>query len=83
MIELTEEQRRAVQEGEAVRIAAGKLGIECVLIRADVYARVHALLSAGRLTPEEQRSLLHVAALRAGWDDPAMDVYDEHPHRSC
>jgi hypothetical protein len=35
------------------------------------------LVGVGRLSVEEQRSLLRVAGLRAGWDDPAMNIYDE------
>jgi hypothetical protein len=77
MIELTEQQRRAVQEGEAVRVAEDELGTECVLVRADVYERVQALVGVGRLSAEEQRSLLRAAGLRAGWDDPAMNIYDD------
>jgi hypothetical protein len=29
------------------------------------------------LSPQERQQLLVKAGLRAGWDDPAMDVYDE------
>jgi hypothetical protein len=29
------------------------------------------------LTEEEQRELLIQAGLRAGWDDPEMDVYND------
>jgi hypothetical protein len=77
MIELTEEQRRALKDGEAVRLSEAEIGTDCVLVRADVYEQVRSLVNAGRLGLDEQRALLHAAALRAGWDDPAMDVYDQ------
>jgi hypothetical protein len=77
MIELTEQQWRAVQVGEAVRVAGEELGTECGLARADVYERVQALVGIGRLSAEEQRSLLRAPGLRAGWADPAMNIYDE------
>jgi hypothetical protein len=47
MIELTETSGGPFKKGEAVRIAAGKLGIECVLIRADVL-RAHSGSPGGR-----------------------------------
>jgi hypothetical protein len=48
-----------------------------VLLRADAYERLHMLLEHGPLSIEEQRSLLHEAGKRAGWDDPEMDVYND------
>jgi hypothetical protein len=41
---LTIEQIEAVKEGEPVRVAGSEIGIDCVLLRADVYERVKNLI---------------------------------------
>ncbi len=48
-----------------------------VLIRAEVYDRLKDLFDNGPLTEEERAGLLRDAGKRAGWDDPAMDVYND------
>ena len=48
-----------------------------VVIRAEVYERLKDLFHAGPLTQKERAGLLREAGMRAGWDDPAMDVYNE------
>jgi hypothetical protein len=52
MIELTEQQRQAIQQGEPLRVSEGSLDL--VLIRADVFESLQALLetAAGRTVPE-------------------------------
>ena len=39
---------------------------------------MQALLEPSRLTYNEQRELMRAAGVRAGWDDPAMDAYDNY-----
>jgi hypothetical protein len=48
MIELTEQQRQSIQQGEPLRVSAGNLDL--ILIRADVFASLQTLLetAAGR-----------------------------------
>ncbi len=48
-----------------------------VLLKADVFDRIHLLLQGGPLSKEEQRFLLEQAGRRAGWDDPEMDIYND------
>jgi hypothetical protein len=72
---LTQQQRRAVESGQNVPITVD--GIECVLVRADVFENVRAALSGG-LTHEELDELLSVSAAGSDWMDPAMDIYDEY-----
>ena len=48
-----------------------------MLVKADVFDRLHALLQGGSLSKEEQKYLLEQAGRRAGWDDPEMDIYDD------
>jgi hypothetical protein len=49
MIVLNEEQRRAVLNGEVVRVAAPELGEDVVLLRADAYEQVREALDDDRL----------------------------------
>jgi len=81
MIELTPEQRRAVarHQGSPPRAIDPDTQTGFVLIREETYDRIKALVA------EEDESQLpralypHVMEIfgREGWDDPAMDVYDE------
>jgi hypothetical protein len=75
MIELTAEQRRELNT-DVPRVIDPETRIKYVLVKEEVYERLEALLVPGRLTFAEQQAALHAAGLRAGWDDPEMDVYD-------
>lgn len=44
MIELTEQQRRAILDGKAVRVADPEWGETVVVVREDLYQRLQALL---------------------------------------
>jgi hypothetical protein len=48
-----------------------------VLVRADVYQRFKALFETDPVTKEERFFQFQQFGRRAGWDDPAMDVYDD------
>ena len=48
MIELTEKQRQALRNGEAVRVPALDNGEEVVLLRGEDYDRIQALLEDER-----------------------------------
>jgi len=75
MIELTEQQR---QELNAVppRVIDPQTKKSYVLVSETVYERIQALLIPERLSKAEQQALLRTAGLRAGWDDPEMEIYD-------
>lgn len=75
MIELTAEQRLELGT-DTPRAIDPETRTRYVLVREDVYERIEALLTPERLTESEQQAALHAAGLRAGWDDPEMDVYD-------
>ena len=75
MIELTKEQGRELN-GEGVRVIDPNTKRVYVLISEDAYERIQTLLTPERLPVIEQQALLHAAGLRAGWDDPEMNVYD-------
>lgn len=75
MIELTEQQRQQLI-GDCPRVLDPQTKKTYVLVSEEVYERMQALLAPERLPRSEQQALLHAAGLRAGWDDPEMDVYD-------
>ena len=60
-VELTEEQRRAVAAagGGPATVTDPETATEYVLVRADVYSRLRAVVDG--------------MTRRAGWDDPALD----------
>ena len=61
MIELTEQQRQAVRDGEAVRVNAPELGEEVVLLSATQYQNIRELLDDKR----EQDALLRYSMKQA------------------
>jgi hypothetical protein len=75
LITLTKEQRTELN-ASTPRVIDPDTQQRYVLVPEDVYERMEAILVPGRLTAAEQQIALHAAGLRAGWDDPAMDVYD-------
>lgn len=76
---LTDEQREAIRQGQAVRLIDPTTQVECVVVRADVYERVRSLLvDDGPLTEEERRAAIQAAGLRADWDDPELDAYEQY-----
>jgi hypothetical protein len=75
MIELTEKQREELV-AEVPRVVDPQTKKTYVLVSEEVYERLKALLVPSRVPLPEQRAILHAAGLRAGWDDPAMNVYD-------
>ncbi len=62
MIELTEEQTQAVEEGGNPILLNPKTQEEFVLIRKEVFEKMRRFL----------------APLNRGWDDPEMDVYEQY-----
>jgi hypothetical protein len=64
MIELTDEQRRELEQPGPVQVRDPQTNETYVLVRADVYARMRAVIDG--------------TTRRAGWDDPALDVYEKY-----
>jgi hypothetical protein len=80
MLTIPKELQQAVRtsHGRPLRLTDPETHAEYVLLQADVYDQLHGLLSnAPLLTPDERRAVLIQAGLRAGWDDPEMDVYND------
>ncbi|MGH7174728.1 MAG: hypothetical protein ACRELF_07020 [Gemmataceae bacterium] len=75
MIELTEQQRQELK-GELPRVLDPQTKKIYVLVSEEAYERMQSPLAPERLPRNEQQALLHAAGLRAGWDDPEMEIYD-------
>ncbi len=75
MIELTEQQRQELKR-DLPRVLDPQTKKIYVLVSEEAYERMQALLAPERLPRTEQQALLHAAGLRAGWDDPEMEIYD-------
>lgn len=61
MIELTEQQRQAVKNGEAVRVSAPEIGEDLVLLSAAQYESIRELLD----DQHEQQAVLRYAMKQA------------------
>lgn len=77
-IDLTTEQWADIRQGEhPVRVNDPSHNAAFVLVRADVYERFKSLFEEDPVTATERLEQLRRFGQRAGWDDPAMDVYDD------
>ena len=78
MIELTNEQHQALEQhgAEPVRAIDPATNAEYVLLRAELYDRLKALLSEDAEWSEGAYAAAMEIFARDGWDDPRMDTYD-------
>ena len=85
MIELTEQQRRELDEGRAVAVIDADTATPYVVLRRDIYERVRSLLyDDGEATADELRAMLAHSSSANGWDEPGMDAYDRYDEeRRC
>lgn len=67
-IALTEEQRKALESEAYPRLRDAQTNEVCVLIKEDVFKRM--------------RRIVDGFARTAGWDDPALDAYEQHRERT-
>ena len=76
-MDIPSEFRAAIEaaHGGPVKIVDGDQ--HYVLIRAELYERLKDLFDDNPLSEQERSGLLREAGKRAGWDDPAMDVYND------
>lgn len=73
---LTEEQVRAVKNGESVRLDPD-IGTECVILRADIFDRVKALLD-DNVSFEQVGILVNDAMKEDDFNDPLLDSYQKY-----
>ena len=77
-IQLTENQWADIEGGDApVRVSGPGRSESFVLVRTEVYERFKSLFEKDPVTEQERQFQLQQFGKRAGWDDPAMDIYDE------
>jgi len=80
MITIPKELQQAVQvsQGKPIHLADPETNVEYVVLPAEVYDRMQKLFYDDEpLTNDEQQNLLIKAGLRADWDDPEMDIYND------
>jgi hypothetical protein len=80
MIELNEELRQAVMQhpGEPVSLVDPATREMFVLVRSKIYQRLTRLVfDDSEFSVSEAYPLLDEMAAKAGWDDAAMDVYND------
>jgi hypothetical protein len=75
-IELSNDQRQAVDAaGLPLTLVDPRTGSEYVLVSAQTFERVQALFNDD-LTETYPAQI--ESAMRAGWDDPVMDEYNDY-----
>ena len=81
MIVLSKEIQEAVQKSEdsLIRLIDPETNVEYVVLRAETFEQMRnrVYYDDGPITEEERRALLIQAGLRAGWDAPEMDIYND------
>lgn len=80
MITLPKDIQKTVRtsEDQPIRLTDPETNNEYVLLPADLYDQKRELFCEHpTLTQDEKRALMLQAGLRAGWDDPEMDVYND------
>jgi len=78
MIELTAAQHQVLEQNgtEPVRVVDPANRAEYVLVRAELYGRLKAILDDDGWVEGAYTLAMEVFA-KDGWDDPRMDVYDK------
>lgn len=80
MITMPKDIQEAVHASEdhPIRLTDPETNAQYVLLPAEVYDQIQELFyDHSLLTRDEKRALMLKAGLRAGWDDPEMDVYND------
>ena len=76
-VSLTAEQLQAVKDGAALRLPVPELAMECVLVRADPYARVQAVVDDA-VGEDEVAFVVEASMKEYDADDPALESYQKH-----
>ena len=78
---LSEEQRRTLQEhpGAAVPLVDEAAKVKAWLVPDAAYQKIRSLLEGDSFDVRGAYAAQDEVARNAGWDDPAMDVYNEDP----
>ncbi len=82
---LSDEQRRAIEDhpDNPVVVIDDATKRRYVLLPEDIYVRLQAVVTSGVLDIRDTYAAQEQAALAAGWDDPALDAYNDYnAHRT-
>jgi hypothetical protein len=76
---LTDQQWADMQREQdtPVRVSDPAQQASFVLVKAELYERFKSLFEEDPVSHEERLFQLQQFGRRAGWDDPAMDIYDD------
>jgi hypothetical protein len=79
-VNLSAEQQSALanQSEQPLRLVDPRSQQTYVLLRAELYEQIKPLLEAGDYDIGETYAAQMEAALRAGWNDPVMDEYNDY-----
>lgn len=81
VITLTKEIQKAIKDSQEdpVRLVDPETKVEYVVLPVETFERMRkgVYYDDGPITEEEQTALLIEFGLRAGWDDPEMDIYND------
>lgn len=76
-IELTKEQQEALDSEQGIpSVIDPRTQESFVLLRTEIYERIRGLLDQDDNVEDAFQAQIESAAA-AGWDDPALDVYNE------
>jgi hypothetical protein len=79
-ITLSAEQRQAIaaHPGQPVELVDEVSRAKFVLLPAEQFERIKALFSSDDFDVRETYAAQSAALAAAGWDDPALDVYNDY-----
>ena len=78
-MELTAQQLQSVRGGESLRLIDPETQLEFVVVRSDVYEQAqNQSREPAAFLISEAYPLMDAVARNEGWDDPSMDVYNDH-----
>jgi hypothetical protein len=78
---LPDDLRQAIEKegGSPVHLVDSATNLHYVLMRADQYENLSALIAEGEdFDPRELYPLMAKSAAAAGWDDPDLDAYNDY-----
>lgn len=74
---LSTEQIDAVKLGQPVRITPTEVGADCIVLRADVYEKIQAVLDDG-LSAMETAALIEANMREDDANDPLLESYQRY-----
>ena len=76
-VNLTAEQLQALEQGAAVRLPVPELAMECVVVRADLYARVQSIVD-DEVRENDVAALVESSMQEYDENDPLLETYQRY-----